>query len=160
MGRFLRYGVDTPLHKTDAISWKLPNTAEMLIITSGQSNLTTGRIATTHGRFNGIRQVAPVCTIPNTCFLGPTQVQIPNGISISSAVFAQLTAECRYTLQWAAPSPPSKLPIPLEGSGPQHVVLWAHPSPQPKLHLNRFSRFCRAHYCNDRLTDRQTNRLT
>jgi len=67
--------------------------------------LTTGRIATTHGRLNGIRQVAPVYTLPNTCFLGPTQVQIPNGISISSVVFAQLTAESRYTLQQAAPFP-------------------------------------------------------
>jgi len=34
---------------------------------------------------------------------------------------------------------------------------WANPSPQPKQHLDRFSRFCRAHYC-DRLTDRQTDR--
>ena len=33
---------------------------------------------------------------------------IRNGISISSAVFAQLMAESPYTLQWAAPSP-SKL---------------------------------------------------
>jgi len=30
-------------------------------------------------------------------FLGPTRVPMPNGISISSAVFAQLTAECSYT---------------------------------------------------------------
>jgi len=40
--------------------------------TSGQSNLITGRIAAAHGQFNGIRQVAPVCTPPNICFLGPT----------------------------------------------------------------------------------------
>jgi len=34
------------------------------LIISGQSNLTTGRIAiaTAHGRLNGIRQVALVCT--------------------------------------------------------------------------------------------------
>jgi len=30
---------------------------------------------------------------------GPNRVQIPNGISIGSAVFAQLMAERRYTLQ-------------------------------------------------------------
>ena len=77
----------------------------MLIITSGQSNLTTGRIATAHGRFNGIHHVAPLCTVPNTCFLGAAQIQIPNGISIGSAVCAQLTAESRYTLQQAAPFP-------------------------------------------------------
>ena len=31
-----------------------------------------------------------------------TPVHIPNGISIDSAVFAQLTTEAPYTLQWAA----------------------------------------------------------
>jgi len=30
--------------------------------TSGQSNLTTGRIASAHGRFTNIGQMAPVCT--------------------------------------------------------------------------------------------------
>jgi len=38
-----------------------------LIITSGRSNLTTGRIAATHGWFSGIRLVAPVCT-PHSTF--------------------------------------------------------------------------------------------
>ena len=32
------------------------------ISTSGQSNLTPGRIAAAYGRFNDIRQVVPVCT--------------------------------------------------------------------------------------------------
>jgi len=44
-------------------------------------------------------------TPSNTCFLGPIQIHIPNGISIGSAIFAQLTAESHYTLQWAAPFP-------------------------------------------------------
>ena len=39
------------------------------IYTSGQSNLTTGRIAAAHGRFNGIRQVAPACTRHNNASL-------------------------------------------------------------------------------------------
>jgi len=161
-------------------------------------------------RFSCIRQVVPVCTPPNTCFLWPTRVHIqnatsigsatlaqltaesrytlhqplpplisthshgdlyspsntwflgptwilkPNGICIGSAVFAQLTGECPYTLQWAAPSP-SKLPLPIGRSGPHltHDSLgrWAHPSLPSKRHLDRFSRFCRAHYC-DRQTDR------
>ena len=30
------------------------------------------------------------------------------------------------------------------------MVLWAHLSPQPKRHLDRFRRFCRAHYCGRR----------
>jgi len=34
---------------------------------------------------NGVRQVAPLCTQPNTCFLGPTGVHDPNGISVGSA---------------------------------------------------------------------------
>jgi len=42
----------------------------------------------------------------NIWFLGPTRVHIPNGVSIGSAVFAQLTAERPYTLQWATPFPP------------------------------------------------------
>jgi len=41
----------------------------------------------------------------------------PNGITISSAGFAQMTAQCPCILQWAAPSP-LKLPLPMEGSGP------------------------------------------
>jgi len=44
----------------------------------------------------------------NTCFLGPTRVRIPNGISIGSVVFAQLTAERSYTLQRATTSHPSQ----------------------------------------------------
>jgi len=48
----------------------------------------------------------------NTCFLGPTRVHNQNGISISSAIFAQMTTQCPYTLQWATPSP-SKLPLPI-----------------------------------------------
>jgi len=48
----------------------------------------------------------------NTCFLGPTRVHNPNDISIGSAVFAQITAECRYTLQRAAPSSPFKSSMP------------------------------------------------
>jgi len=53
-----------------------------------------GRIIAAHGRFSGIRRVAPVCTPPNTCFLRPTRVHNPNGISIGSAIFVQLTAVC------------------------------------------------------------------
>jgi len=34
----------------------------IIMITSGQSNLTKGRIAAAHGRFYRIRQVALICT--------------------------------------------------------------------------------------------------
>jgi len=62
-----------------------------------------------------------ISTLSNTWFLRPTWVLNPNGISISSAVFAQLTAECPHALQWAAPPPPSKLLLAMCGSGP-HLV--------------------------------------
>ena len=42
-----------------------------------------------------------------------TQVHNANSKSINSAVFAQLTAERPYILEWATPSP-SKLPLPIE----------------------------------------------
>ena len=46
----------------------------------------------------------------NTWILGTTQVFIQNGISIGSAVFAQLTVECPITLQWAATFSPKIAP--------------------------------------------------
>jgi len=57
----------------------------------------------------------------NTWFLRPIGAHSPNGISISSAVFAQMTAECPYTLQCDVPSP-SKLPLPMGDLGP-HLIL-------------------------------------
>jgi len=53
----------------------------------------------------------------NTWFIGSIWAHNPNGISIGSAVFAQLTAECPYTLQWAAPFP-LKIAPSHGGSGP------------------------------------------
>jgi len=49
-----------------------------------------------------------ICIPSNTWLLRSTRLgipNVPNSISIGSAVFAQLTAERPYTLQWAAPSP-------------------------------------------------------
>jgi len=62
-------------------------------------------------------------TPSNTWFLGPTRVHFLNVISISSAVFAQLTADSPYTLQWAAPFPPQNCPLLYDGtaSGPTQV---------------------------------------
>jgi len=87
---------------------------------------------------------------PNlTRFLGSIRAHHPNGISIGSAVFVQMTADCPYTLQLDA--------LPMRDLGP-HLIHGSlgHPSPQPKLHLDRFSSFCRAHWC-DRPTDRPTD---
>jgi len=57
----------------------------------------------------------PPCS---TSFLRPIRAHNPNGIPISSAVFAQTTVECPYTLQWDAHSPKKNLPLPMGGSGP------------------------------------------
>jgi len=51
------------------------------------NGIATARIATEHGSFSRIHQVAPICT--PTWFLGSTQVGLPNSILICSAVFAQ-----------------------------------------------------------------------
>jgi len=49
------------------------------------------------------------------CF-GPMRAHNQNGTSISSAVFAQMTAECPYTLQWFACFPLKIVP--------SHVGIW------------------------------------
>jgi len=40
------------------------------------------------------------------------------------------------------------------------MVFWAHPNPQTKLQLNRFSRFAGLAILTDRSTDRQIDRQT
>jgi len=56
------------------------------------------------------------------------------------------TGDRRVSLYFTVgcPSPPSKLPM---GDLDSHLYMvpWAHPSPQPKQHLDRFSHLCRAH---------------
>jgi len=59
--------------------------------------------------FFAVQWYSPGCTgvhgtPPNTCFLGPTRVHNPDGISIGSGIFAQLVAECRRH-DMACPSP-------------------------------------------------------
>jgi len=46
-----------------------------------------------------------------TRFLGPIQAHNPNSISTGSAISAQMTTECPYTLRWDALFP-SKFPFP------------------------------------------------
>ena len=77
----------------------------------------------------------------NTWFLWPTRIFIQNGISINSAVFAQLTVECPIILQWATTFPLKIAPSPW-GSVPR-----AYPSHHPKWNLDRLSRFCMGPKC-------------
>jgi len=85
----------------------------------------------------------------------------PNGISIGSAVFTQLTAERPYTLQLAATFPPQSWIMdqasawtPIGG-----MVPWANQSAHPKRRHDWFSCFCEAHgryWPTDTETDRHT----
>jgi len=99
-------------------------------------------------------------TPSNTRFLRSTRVHIPSGISIDSAVFAQLTSDCPYLLYNGPPLSTLKI-FPLCGDlDPiKHMIPWAHQSPHPKRHLDRFSHFCMAHD-HDRQTDRPCYSVT
>ena len=71
----------------------------------------------------------------------------PRGISIGSAVFAQMTAKCSCTLQWFARFPFKIAPL-MGGSGPHAIMVpWAHRSPEPKRQLDRFGRFAGLSRC-------------
>ena len=72
------------------------------------------------------RPSAPMDPHP-TQFLRLIRAHNPNGIPIGSAVFAQTTVECPYTLQWDAHSPPKICPFALGHLYP-HLI---HGSPDP-----------------------------
>jgi len=90
--------------------WRhLPNTTE-LVLPSAQPSPQPKRqtdpfhsFCTPHGRksllFSG-RPFLPKLPLPMGD-LKPTQM----AITIGSAIFAQITSRCRYTSQWATPSP-------------------------------------------------------
>ena len=75
---------------------------------------------------------------PSNTILGPTPAQNPNCTSIGSAVFAQMTAECPYALQWFARF---LLKIAPHHGGLDPMIPWAHLCPQPKRQLDRCNRF-------------------
>ena len=68
-----------------------------------------GRITATHGRFSHIRQVAPVCTRSNLCFLGCPQVHTSNGVSIQP--FLHSSQQIVFTVYNGPSLSPSKLPL-------------------------------------------------
>jgi len=69
----------------------------------------------------------------NLRLLRPSRVHNSNSKSISSAAFAQVTAEC-HRIYWRHLANTIQLLLPS-----------AHPSPQTKQQIDRFSRFCTAH---------------
>jgi len=98
------------MHKTYWTNNILSIKKVTIIITSDQSNVTKGRITGTRGWsvvFNRWRQQrAPTSNM----FSWATQIHKPNGISIGSAIFGQLTAVSLGTS-------PSKLPVRTGRSG-------------------------------------------
>jgi len=79
-----------------------------------------GRIAAVHGRFNSIRQVAPMCTPSNTCFHGPPE-PIPQMASQSVQRLLNSSRQGVPILYNGLPLPPSKLPICMEDLNP-HLI--------------------------------------
>jgi len=139
--------------------WRhLENTTELVLLSANESPQPKWQIdqfshlRTAHGRVSSSMPCMsfPLIIAPlhwriwdpsNTCFLGFTRDHNPNGISIGSAIFAQLTAEFPYTLQWATLYPktaPSHWGIWISIS---YMICWAYPRLQPKQHLDGFSRF-------------------
>jgi len=129
-------------------------------ITSGQRNWTQGHIAAAHGLFRRIRQMAPMYT-PDVIhpFLDPTESGLKRHLDQFSRFCTDHGRQRPCIVQWTAPSPikiaPSQGyldPNLIYGS----LVPWAHPSPQPKQHLDRFSRFSGITIVTDTTTDNAT----
>jgi len=122
-------------------------------LTSGESNLTYGRIGAAPGRFTSIHQVVPMWPYlihasnnpPETkTQTTPPSVQ-PFLDSSQQRVLILYNRQCLSPLKIAF------------SHGRDNIVPWVCPSPQPKQHLDWLIHFCRAHDC-DGQTDRQTDR--
>ena len=89
--------------------------------TSDQSDLTTGRITATHGRFNGIHQVMPVCT--PTWHMLPLVHLSPNPKRHFDRFSRFCTTDSSESLYFTTgcPFPPLKLPLPIGDLDP-HVI--------------------------------------
>ena len=95
-----------------------------------------------------------------TRFLGPIRTHNPNGILIGSAIFAQMTVGCPYTLQWDAPFL-QKLPLPMGGSGPPCNTWFPGPLESSTQMVSRsVQQFLQGSlvWHTDRPTDRPTHR--
>ena len=93
----------------------------------------------------------------NTLLVGHTRVKNPNGISIGSAVFAQLAGRRVHIYYTLGRSLSLKI-APSHGGYRPHLVhvSLGHPCPQSKRNLNRLSRFAGLTTVTDRPTDHAT----
>ena len=88
-------------------------------------------------------------------FLEPTRAHNPNGISIGSAVFAQVTAECRRCRELEACPSPLELSLPLGDLNPHLIHGSLGPPDSASQTASRSVQpFCTAYDC-DRPTDIQ-----
>jgi len=92
-----------------------------------------------------------------TRFLGPIRDHSPNSTSISSAVFAPMTPECSYTLQWFALSPPQNCPFPWGSGSPCNTWFFR---PTQVLNPNGISIASAVSAWLTSVTDRQADRQT
>jgi len=110
------HGLDTPLWVSLPVGassphlihnlLEPPNSASQMASPSVRTFLHSSRRASLY--FTTGRPFPPKLSLPtgiltpsNTWFLEPARVHNPNGILIGSALFAQITANRPYTLQWA-----------------------------------------------------------
>ena len=115
-------------------------------ITSCQSNFTKGHSAATHGWFNSIQQVAPVCTPPNM-FPWPTRVLIQNGISIGSTIFCTAYGRVSLYLTLGRSSLPQNCPFPWRDLGTHIIHDSLGPSkPTTQMASTSVQLFCTAHH--------------
>jgi len=110
------------------------NTSNVLIAltVSGQSNLTTGHIAATHGQFNGIRQVVPVVTPTYYVLAGAHPSPCPKLHLDWFSRFCTARGIVSLYFTMGRPFSPLKFLFPMGMFGsPSNMVQCAHPSPEP-----------------------------
>jgi len=128
---------DTPTdyHFWKAVSDRCHNLLnETILITSGQSR----RTWTVESHSPGGVNVHPCLIHARLAHPSPQSNRHLDRFSR----FLHSSLQTSYILQWPLPLP-IKIAALHSGSRPHlYVVPWAHPSPQPERHLDRFSRFC------------------
>jgi len=76
-------------------------------------------------------------------FLGPPESKSQTASQSGQPFFCTAHCSSRQSVAILYNWPTLKITPSHGGSGP--MIHWAQSSPQPKRHLDRFSRFCRAH---------------
>jgi len=92
----------------------------------------------------------------------PIRARNPNGISLGLAVFAQMTTECPYTLQWDAPFPCQNYPLPMGDLRKPHLIHGFLGPPESSIQTTSRSiqPFLQGWLQCDRSTDRPTDHAT